>query len=99
MWVIDTGMAGAAFAVSGAAAGAAGTAARRGKEEAGFGGGGMVGGQRVLLPGLRLGHLDRRHAEGVVLENFPLQDRFGFRTAGLLALAACVKYWLNAAAR
>ncbi len=34
---------------------------------------------------LQLGDLDRRNVEGMALENLPLQDRFGFRTAGLLA--------------
>ena len=85
LWVIDTGMTGAAFAISTASAAAGARATRFGEQETGIGGGGTVEGQRVLLPSLRLGDLDRRDVQGMALENLPLQDRFGFRAAGLLA--------------
>jgi len=83
MWVIDSGMAGAAFAIDSSAE-AAGLASRAGEAEAGVGGGGAVQGERLILPSLRLGPLIRRNVEGIALEKFPLQDRFGFRTIGLL---------------
>lgn len=85
MWVIDTGMAGAAFAVSTATAETFGRIKPVGKQEVGVGGGGIVQGQRVMFSRLRLGHLDRRDVEGMALKTFPLKDRFGFQIAGLLS--------------
>ena len=76
---------GAAFAMSSQTAEAAGAVPLDVKPVAGVGGGGIVRGQPMLLPRLRLGHLDRYAVEGVSLQSFPLEDRFGFRVAGLLS--------------
>lgn len=85
LWAIDTGMSGAAFAISSATAEAAGLALQAGEQEAGIGGGGNVEGQRVKLPSLRLGGFERNNVEGMALETFALQGRLGFRIAGMLA--------------
>jgi hypothetical protein len=85
LWVIDTGMSGAAFAVSSASAEAAGLTLSYGTQEEGVSGGGKVQGQRVCLARLRLGDVERRNLEGMALERLPLKDRFGFHIAGLLA--------------
>ena len=85
MWVIDTGMAGAGFAISLTAVQAAGLVPLSADQETGIGGGGSIEGQRVILPSLKLGSHDRPHVEGIALGTFPLKDRFGFATAGLLA--------------
>ena len=85
MWVVDTAMSGAAFAVYSAAGEVAGLTPRAGEQAIGLGGGGIVGGNPVTLARLRLGGLDRLNAEGVALDTFPLRKRFGFGIAGLLA--------------
>lgn len=85
LWAVDTGMSGAAVAISSATAEAAGLTRQVGMQEAGMGGGGAVEGQRVRLPGLRLGAVERQDVEGILLQSFPLQDRLGFRLAGMLA--------------
>jgi predicted aspartyl protease len=84
-WVIDTGMSGAAFAISSATAEAADLAISPDTAEQGMGGGGTIAGRRVKLPSLKLAALARQQVEGIALESFPLQQRFGFHTAGLLA--------------
>ena len=58
MWVIDTGMTGAGFAVSASTAESLGLAPRGGEGEEGLGGGGAVQGKRVILPTLRLGGIE-----------------------------------------
>ncbi len=85
LWAIDTGMFGVAFAISAATAEAVGMAGQVGEREAGIGGGGAVEGQRIRLPSLRLGCFERHDVEGMLLTSLPLQDRLGFRMAGMLA--------------
>ena len=85
LWAIDTGMSGTAFAMSSVTAEAAGLAGQAGEQEAGIGGGGAVEGRRVRLSSLRLGAFERNNVEGMALKDFSLQDRLGFRMAGLLA--------------
>jgi len=84
LWALDTGMAGAAFAVSSAA----GKNADKDDDEAqplqGMGGGGPVQAARVILPRLQLDGLHRRDLEGIELPALPLQQRFAFTVAGLL---------------
>ena len=85
MWVVDTGISGAAFALSAATARAAGLTPLTQPCAAGIGGGGRVAGERVILPRLRVAGFDRSDLEGVALGSLPLSDRFGFKAAGLLA--------------
>jgi predicted aspartyl protease len=84
MWIVDTGLGGAAVAVSTAAARELGLSPVEGPRDAGLGGGGAVSGTRVVVPTLALASLERRNINGLLLDNFPLQQRFGFSTAGLL---------------
>ncbi len=78
LWVIDSGMGGAAFALAADRQTPAVAAT-----EQGWGGGGAVEGQR-LLAGLRLDGLERRDVDGMALASCPLTHRFGFRVRGLL---------------
>jgi len=85
MWIIDTGLAGTALVMGSTAAADAGSLPLGGKPVTGVGGGGIVTGQPVLLPGLKLGALDLNNVKGMSLQSFPLEDRFGFRVSGLLS--------------
>lgn len=84
MWIVDTGLGGAAVAVSAAAAREMGVSPRGGLQDAGFGGGGAVSGTRVVVPKLAMAGCERLNLNALLLDNFPLQRRFDFSTAGLL---------------
>ena len=84
MWIVDTGLGGAALAVSAAAARELRLSPRGCRPDAGCGGGGAVSGTRVVVPKLAVSGFERRNIDGLLLDNFPLQQRFGFSTAGLL---------------
>jgi hypothetical protein len=85
LWVIDTGMAGAALAVSSSTGEASALSTPSAPRELGIGGGGAIEAQRVSLPGLRVAGLERSPVEGMALQTFPLKDRLGFHISGLLA--------------
>ena len=57
---------------------------RGGLQDAGFGGGGAVSGTRVVVPKLAMAGCERLNLNALLLDNFPLQRRFDFSTAGLL---------------
>lgn len=82
---LDTGMAGAAFALPPTMTGVANLISVSEEAETGRGGGGEVKGKPVRLATLSLGARCRQNLLGMVLKDFPLEVQFGFRIAGLVA--------------
>ncbi len=82
---LDTGMAGAAFAIPRSTADATRVTSMSDTPQMGQGGGGKVQGSLVLLDRVYLGPICRENMAGIVLENFPLELQFGFRIGGLIA--------------
>jgi hypothetical protein len=82
---LDTGMAGAAFAVPRSTADAAKIISIADTSQTGHGGGGEVQGRAVRLDRVCLGPACREHVDGILLEDFPLELQFGFRIGGLIA--------------
>lgn len=84
MWVLDTGMSGAEVAISAASARMTAAIPVANRPDAGVGGGGAVSGTRVLVPKVKVAGRERHNLNGLLLDHFPLQQRFGFNTVGLL---------------
>lgn len=82
---LDTGMAGAAFAIQRSTAEAITIASIADTPQMGQGGGGEVQGRPVRLHSACLGPACRENVEGFLLEDFPLELQFGFRIGGLIA--------------
>lgn len=74
LWVVDTGMAGAAFAIAGG----------HGADTLGMGGGGAVQAREVRLGSLRVNGWEVADTRGMALGELPLTERFDFPVAGLL---------------
>jgi hypothetical protein len=84
VWFLDSGMTGGAFAVPASKVEALGLDAEKDAPLVGAGGGGTVQGHRVRTGWLRLDGLCRYHQEGVVLDNFPVEQSCGFAIQGLI---------------
>ncbi len=82
---LDTGLAGAAFAVPRSTADAARITSIADTLQTGHGGGGEVQGRPLWLDRVCLGSTCRENVEGILLEDFPLELQFGFRIGGLVA--------------
>jgi len=82
---LDTGMAGAAFALPRSTADATRVTSLADKPQRGHGGGGEVQGRSVRLDKVCLGSACCENVEGILLEEFPLEVQFGFRIEGLIA--------------
>ena len=82
---LDTGMAGAAFAVPRSTAEAAKMISIADTSQTGHGGGGEMQGTAVHLDRGCLGFACREHVQGILLEDYPLELQFGFRIGGLIA--------------
>lgn len=83
--LIDTGMAGTAVAVPPDTVDAAGLALSGGEPRTGYGGGGAVNAHPLRVAELCLDNFCRREVPGVLLADFPLERRFGFRIGAVLA--------------
>ncbi len=85
MMFLDTGMAGAAFAIPRSTADATRITSVSNAPQLGRGGGGEVKGKPVRLGRVCLGPTCRENVGGILLEDFPLELQFGFRIGGIIA--------------
>jgi predicted aspartyl protease len=86
LWFLDTGMSGFSALVTSQIAAAAGVApvAETDAHHA-YGGGGQVNVDAVTVERLCVGDICRSQHRAVVLDEFPLETRFGFHLGGALA--------------
>ena len=84
VWFLDSGMTGGSFAVPESRLGALGLKLDEGAALVGAGGGGTVRGRKVRADWLRLDRLCRYQPDGVVLEDFPVEQSCGFAVQGLI---------------
>jgi hypothetical protein len=84
VWFLDSGMAGGAFAVPVSKVETLGLDVDEGAALVGAGGGGTVQGRKVRTEWLRLDRLCRYHQDGVVLDEFPVEQSCGFAVQGLI---------------
>ena len=84
VWFLDSGMTGGSFAVPESRLGALELKVDEDTALVGAGGGGTVRGRKVRADWLRLDRLCRYQPDGVVLEDFPVEQSCGFAVQGLI---------------
>ncbi len=84
VWFLDSGMTGGVFAVPESRLDALELKVDEGAALVGAGGGGTVRGRKVQADWLRLDRLCRYQPDGVVLDEFPVEQSCGFAVQGLI---------------
>ena len=84
VWFLDSGMTGGAFVVPESRVESLELKVDDAVALVGAGGGGAVQGRRVRTEWLRLDRLCRYHQDGVVLDEFPVEQSCGFAVQGLI---------------